>query len=317
MAQPWVDGSKHSTLYGAKYCQVIKENIIIKLINQDDVYFAKYKIRYIIHSNVNQTVPLLFVGFGLSERKFVTVNNTNAKIKEYNSQNTSEISFSENDSLSVNEDDLIYFEANLKKGENIICVEYDADLEYNTQGFVRTYKLNYSLYPSKFWESFGYINIELFLDNDLEISSSNIGESKIENKTAHWVIKTINKDNIELKITKKTNIISDILLIIQPFGISVIFLILMISYHLKLLIQKNKQNNFKFKYILSLGVIIVPILYYVIYFLSYTLIDFTLGQENSKHGYIFIFIFTLPILMLIYGIIMWKIDKKLKSRYGK
>lgn len=316
MAQPWVDGSEHSTLYGAKNCQVINENIFIQLINQHDVYIAKYKIKYVIHSNVNQTVPLLFIGIGLSDRKVVTVNTKETLIKKYITNKNSEISYSKNDNLPVNEDDLIYFEANLTKGENIIIVEYDANLEYNTVGFIRTYNLKYSLYPSQFWESFGDITIELFLGDNLKIKSSNIGEPKIEKNIANWVIKTIKKDTIELEITKKTSLISDILLFIEPFGIAVISLFLMFLYHLIVLIKKHKQKNFK-NIILYSGIIIIPILHYVIYFLSFDLIDFSLGQKNSKHGYVFLYLFTLPILMLLYGIIMWIINRVLRSKYGK
>ena len=317
MAKPWVDGSKHSAIYGAIHCQVIKEDIFIKLINKNDVYFAKYKIKYIIHSDVNQTVPLVFIGLGLSEEKLVIVNSNNTQIKKYKSDNTSEIRFSENDSLAVNEDDLIFFEAKVHEGENTIYVEYNADLEYNTQGFIKTYKLNYSLYPSKFWESFGEINIELFLGDNLKITSSNIGQPKNENKTSYWIIKKIKTDTLELEITKKTNIISDLLLIIQPFGISVLFLIIMFVFHRKILIDKYTKKNFKFKSVLFWGIILVPIVYYFIFFLSYSLIDFTLGQENSNHGYVILYIFTLPILMFVYGTIMWLIDRQLKKKYGK
>lgn len=316
MAQPWVDGSEHSTLYGAKNCQVINENIFIQLINQNDIYIAKYKIKYVIHSNVNQTIPLLFIGIGLSEQKLVLVNNKETSLKKYSVNNNSEISYSKNDNLSVNEDDLIYFEANLTRGENIIIVEYNANLEYNTVGFIRTYNLKYSLYPSQFWESFGDITIELFLGDNLKIKSSNIGEPKIEKNIANWVIKTIKKDTIELEITKKTNLISDILLFIEPFGIAVISLFLMFLYHLIVLNKKHKQKNFK-NIILYSGIIIIPILHYVIYFLSFDLIDFSLGQKNSKHGYVFLYLFTLPILMLLYGIIMWIINRMIRSKYGK
>ncbi len=316
MAKPWVDGSTHSTLYGATNCKVIKENIYIKLINKDDICFSKFKIKYSIYSNVNQTVPLLFIGIGLSDRKLVTINNIETQIKKYNTKNTSKISFSKNDSLSVNEDDLIYFDANLKEGENTIYVEYDADMEFNTTGFIRTYKLNYSLYPSKFWESFGPIKIDLFLGENLRISSSNIGEAKIQNKTAYWEIKTIKNDIIELEISNKTNIISDILLFLNPIGISFMFLVIMFIYHTKLLIEKHKQKNLKYNSILSLGIIIIPILFYVVFFYSFSLIDYTLGQEKSSHGYTFLFIFTLPFLIIIYGIIIWLFDRKLKLKHS-
>lgn len=317
MAEPWVLGSEQSTLYGAKNCHVSNEDIFIKLTNKDDFYFTKYKIKYSIYSDVDQTVPLLFIGIGLSERKLVTVNNSITQIKKYNSKNAAEISYSKDDVLPVNEDDLIYFDAKLIKGINTIYIEYDSYLEHNNQGFIRTYKLNYSLYPSKFWASFGTINIELFLGENLKITSSNIGEPRLEKGIAYFTINTIDKDKIELEITKKTNVISGLLIIMQPFGIATLFLVFMFAYHRKLLIENYKQKKLKQKSILFLGILIMPLMYYLVFFLSYPLIDFSLGQKNSKHGYIFLYIFTLPVVMLIYGLLMWIINHKLKLKYVK
>lgn len=317
MAEPWVYGAKHSTLYGARNCQVNNENIFIEFINSNDAYLAKYKIKYTINSDVNQTIPLLFIGLGLRENKLITVNNELAKIQNYETESSSEIRYSENDALSVKEEDLIYFEAKLNKGKNTILIEYDADLEHDRYGFLKTYKLKYSLYPSKYWESFGTIKLEIFLDDKVEINSSNIGEPKIENNIAKWEIKDITIDEIEIDFSTKPNFFSRLLLFIQPIGISILSLLLMSFLHIKLLKQKYKQQNTIFKHILYLGILIVPILFYVIYFTSYDLIDLSLGQHNSKHGYIFLFIFTMPLLMLIYGRIMYVIDKKLKSKYEK
>ncbi len=317
MANPWMEGSAHSSLYGVENCQVIKEHISIQLINNRNIYFAKYKIKYVINSNKKQTVPLLFIGIGLSDKKRVKVNDLSTEIKSYHSNNPSFVNYSKNDSIAVDRDDLIFFEAELRKGKNIIYVEYDADLKSNNQGFVRKYELIYSLYPSKFWESFGEIDLELIIDDSFEITSSNIGIPKIENGIAYWNIKKIENDNIELHFSKKTNIVADVLIFIHPFGISFIFLILMFIYHRKLLIKKHKTKDIKFKSVLSLGIIMVPIMYYFLFFCSFEIIDLTLNQRRSDHGYTFLYVFTLPFLMLFYGILMWTVDWKLKIKYRK
>lgn len=313
MADPTAHGSKVSTLYGVSNCVVSKENISIKLFNTNDSdrYIAKYKITYFIDTKVDQNIKLLFIGLDLYNRQNVWVNNEVVETKSYDLNDSSKISFSLNESIDVNEEDLIYFEANLKKGKNTIIVEYDAELEHNRFGFLRNYKLNYSLYPSKFWESFGTINLELELDKNLEITSSNIGNPKIEYNNAKWIINEINVDTIQLEISNKVSLLSKILLFIKPLGISIIALFIMFLINLKLIISNNEHK--KFKYLIPLSTIIIPILFYYIYFKAYDLIDYSLGQENSKHGYVFFFVFTLPFLMIIYGLVLHFLNKKYKK----
>lgn len=315
MAQPWISGSTHSTLYGAKNCRVIKENIAIDLAEDDESTFARFIIKYLIHSDVNQTIPLLFIGIGLDKNQIVFVNNIASQILDPKLINASAVKFSDTDSIAANSEDLIYFNAPLHKGENIITVAYEADLGFNTYGFVKMRTLEYSLYPSRFWKSFGTINIMMHLQSKYKIVSSNIGDPEIENDIAKWQITSINVDNIELVITEKTNFVATILLFLQPLGIAVLFLILMFFLHLKLIRKKYEQKNRSLKYALSLGIVIIPILFYVVYFSSFSLIDFSLGQESSKHGYVFLYVVTYPILVLCYGILMYGIDKNLKSKY--
>lgn len=326
MAKPWSDGSSHSILYAAENCTVKKETIFINFIKNDYGYSANYKIKYIVNSSTEQTIPLVFLGLGLSEKKIIKVNDfstpnipidaTNSTfpfIKETN--NSYAIQYSEKESYPVDLNDLIYFEAKLKKGENTIYIEYNGELEYNTYGFLKKYKLRYSLYPSKFWKSFGSIKVTINLEDNLEINDSNLGKSTLQNNTANWEITQINQDEMEITVTEKISFISKILLFIEPIGLAFISLILLAFIHFKLLKKRRIKANSKYNFYLPLGIIIVPLLFYVLYYLSYNLIDFSLGQKYSKHGYVFIYVITYPVLLLVYGILMWQIDLKLKKKY--
>ncbi|NJM80065.1 MAG: hypothetical protein HC854_11405 [Flavobacterium sp.] len=204
MAQPWADGSIHSTLFSSKKCHVKNEKLLIKLLHDDYEYYANYKIKYTIYSDDEATIPLLFLGIGLKERKIIKINNQITKIINLDTDvenfpflrdidTITEVKYVANDTLKVKREDLIFFEAKLKKGLNTIYVEYDGNLEYNTYGFLRNYKLNYSLYPSKFWTSFGPIEVSLDLGNELEIKSNNIGNPKLSNNLAKWTINSIEK----------------------------------------------------------------------------------------------------------------------------
>lgn len=319
MAKPWMDGSEHSVLFGAENASVTSEIIRIHLVREpmDGYYFARYTIRYHINSQQKQTLPLLFIAVNLHGDQQIKVNNRSTPILalDFEKNNYSFIKktvvgtfvkFDVANEIPVNQNDLIYFSAGLEKGDNVIEVKYDAQLQYNTFGFIRNYELEYSLSPSKFWKSFGSIEVNLILDHHLEFKKSNLGKETFENNTVKWTITPQNRENIAITISEKTSFISKVLLFLDPFGISVISLVIMFIIHLRLMKKYPK------KYVLILGIILIPILFYVIYFLSYDLIDFSLGKKHTKHGYVFFFVLTFPILLLIYGILMWWIYKRRK-----
>jgi len=317
MAKPWVEGSEHSVLFGAENASVENETISIQL-KYDPVnryYIATYTIRYLINSEKKQTLPLLFIAIGLSDKKNIKLNKKLIAIQplDFDKNDYSFIKktvvgtfvkFDVANEIPVNQNDLIYFSANLEEGDNVIEVQYDAHLTYNTSGFIRNYDLEYSLAPSKFWKSFGPIEVSMVLDDHLEFKSSNLGDEKVENNTIKWTITPQNREDIKITISEKASFISKVLLFLDPFGISLIGLIAMFLIHLKLMRKFDK------KYILVLGIILVPILYYAIYFLSYNLIDFSLGKEYNRHGYVFLYVFTYPFLLVIYGVLVWMIYKR-------
>lgn len=321
MAKPWVDGSQHSVIFGSKNTVVKREIINIKLVKEpvDQFYFAEYKIKYFIHSDEKQSLPLLFLALNLSDEREITVNSRPTSTHQLDFEknnypfiekksNGMFLKYAADSEISVNPNDLIYFSADMEKGDNVIEVKYNAFLQYNTFGFIRKYDLEYSLYPSKFWKSFGAIEVNLMMDDNAEIKDSNLGDYKIKNNLAQWIIKPGNHENIEIKIYERTSLISKILIFLDPFGIAVLGLIVLSFIHFRWL-----QNNPR-TYILALGIILVPILFYVIYFLSYDLIDFSLGKKNTKHGYVFFIVITYPILLLTYWFGMWMIRKKIKAK---
>lgn len=317
MAKPYMDGSQHSVLFGGD-ASVTREIIDIKIVKEpsDDIHFANYSIKYYIHSSKKQTLPLLFIAIGLSGEQEVMINDKIAKIEPLDLENKTYpflkkslkgtfVKYDITNELPISQDYLIYFYADLKEGKNIIEVKYDAQMEYNTYGFIKNYKLEYSLFPSKYWKSFGPIEVNLNLNDQVEFKESDLGKEKKSNNIVKWTITPQNRDKIEIKLYEKTSFISKILLFFQPLGISVIALFVMMFFHYKWMKSNPK------KYILVLGIIIFPILFYVVYFLSFNLINYSLGKDHTKHGYTFFIVITYPIILLIYGLISRQIFKKL------
>lgn len=317
MAKPYMDGSQHSVLFGGD-ASVTREIIDIKIVKEpfDNIHFANFSIKYHIHSSKKQTLPLLFIAIGLSGEQEIMVNDKTAKIEPLDLENKTYpflkksltgtfVKYDIANELPISQDYLIYFYADLKEGKNIIEVKYDAQMEYNTYGFIKNYKLEYSLFPSKYWKSFGPIEVNLNLNDQVEFKESDLGKEKKSNDIVKWTIAPQNRDKIEIKLSEKTSFISKILLFFQPLGISVIALFGMMFFHYRWMKSNPK------KYILVLGIIIFPILFYVVYFLSFNLINYSLGKDHTKHGYTFFIVITYPIILLIYGLISRQIFKKL------
>ncbi len=66
------------------------------------------------------------------------------------------------------------------------------------------------------------------------------------------------------------------------------------------------------------GSLIIPaiILFYYVY--SFEIIDNAIGVNASRyHGYNFLVVFIYPVLMPVYIIIMWLVDRTMKKRLGK
>lgn len=319
MAKPMMDGSQHSTLYGVGNASVKSEVIDIRLVKEPDegIYFANYTIKYHIYSPQKQALPLLFIAINLYDNTEVKVNGVSKKIELIDIEKKKYpfiqqdatgffVKYSQSDKVSVDPNSLLYFSADLVEGDNIIEVKYHANLEFNTYGFIKNYKLEYSLYPSKFWKSFGPIDINLILDNGVEFKDSNLGDEKKEKNILKWKIDPQNQENMTIEVSEKPSSISKILLFFNPFGIAVLSLIAMSFIHFKLMKRNTKM------YILILGIVLVPILFYVIYLLSFDLIDFSLGKRFTKHGYVFLYVVTYPILLLFYWIVMLLIFRRIK-----
>ena len=327
MANPTVYGSKPVNLYPLRDCSVQKENIRLRIVQDLDekILYGKYNVTYKIFSETNKQVPLVFVGFGMNDGE-VTVNGKKITSKKVNEKNTDFIhrninnnlivDFGENKDYDVQEDDLLYFVANLKKGENIIIVDYNADFEYNRTHFLRTYHIAYSLYPSKFWKSFENVEFEIESEIPVEIKSSNIGNPKLESGKFLWKIENFDKD-LEIKFTQKHNWFTNILLTIEPFGIAAFVSLICVVIHLLLLKRHRKKQPNKFSWIKLIGMIINPLIFFFFGLYSFDFIDW-ISHQKTYHYLSFIPVFLLSIVFFfLYAIMVWIMDKYFKKTTHK
>lgn len=324
MANPWMEGSAHSGIYSLKNCKVEKEFIHIKLVKGDEVRNAEFTVTYFIGADADKKVPLVFIGLGLSGTANVVVNGIDAEQKDLKTNEQSflrenlngyNIKFSEKDNHAVSIDDLLYFQANLKKGKNKVVIRYEASLSYDRRDFIKEYKLQYSLYPSKFWDSFGPIEVTLESVNDVELIKSNLGNPTIKNNNYTWAITDKSKD-IEMEFSPKYSWFVQFLTTIGPFFIACIVSLILLFFHIKILKNRRKKHPLKYNFWVPFGIILNCIIFNATFIFSFDLLDW-LTDKTHQGYYILAVVVFVPGFLLIYGFLIWFIDRNFKAKMIK
>lgn len=332
MAKPYNEGSEHSILFSSKSIDVLRENINIKII-QDDGYFAKYQIKYELNSPSAMSLPLLFIAANLFNDPIVRVNGQLIPITRLKKNTTGELNtfsfikpyqeeyvhlyYEKNESTLVRVDDLAYFITKLKAGQNTITVEYNARLETNNFGFTRNLGLEYSLFPSKYWKSFGPIHIDMQLPEKYKLGDASIGnpDQKTDNHLI-WTLKNIPTADLRINLKPVVPLFSAILLFLDPLGISALAFLVLVYFHVKLTRKHRLHQKATYNWNLAIGNLAVPPLTYLLYFCCYNLVDWTLGDLSlGRHGYVLLLAFTLPVFWVIYTLVMWLLDLHFKKKF--
>lgn len=339
MANPYVNGTKNSLFISSKDVSVTKENIDIFLLK--DIAEVAYTITYEIESDTNTVLPLLFIASNYEHDFKVIINGDNdedtkvlkkitgTEIKEEFSylkvldNEHVDVPFSKTETVTARMDDLIAFNASLRKGKNTIEVAYFALNSYNRHDWFKKPTIEYSLYPSKFWKSFGTISIKIHSEQLFKIDSSNIGKPMLTFKQSYnneysWQLKKITTDVMSIQVSPKISLLSKILIALDPIGIAIIILIILIIFHFKRIKKYAQTSPDKINKPLWLGNILIPIIFIVVFLFSFSLIDWTLAESAGNfHGYIFMIILMLPFFWMGYSLFMWLIYRQIILRNNR
>ena len=335
MAKPYVDGTESSTLFGSKNCSVIAEEIDITAISptQIDDYFyrLKYRISYKISADQEGKLPLLFIALNLEGPASVIVNGKKIIAHKLDKENVHRFKFitpnsGNNDFYDIKFEDqtkkwstvlqeLIYFDANIVKGENTVTIEYEGHPEYNVYGLLRAYKIQYALYPSHYWKSFGPIEVNLHLPGKDEIRDVNIGQlQNLDHGNYRLVIEEISEDDLIINFSKKISFFAEVLLFLQPFGLAMIAFLIAGFLHFKWLIKRRKRYPLKYNFMVPAGIALVTLISFAAFFFSFDLIQWVVNNPGLKNGYVVLVVFIAPFFMLFYGLIAWMVDYQVKRR---
>jgi hypothetical protein len=344
MASPYREGTS-SSLFSSRDLDILREKISITI--NKDLLTAHYLIEYFVKTDKNRgPIPLLFHAKGykgdfkvwldgqmiklsdipsdyhinnkLLSEKFVNL----FKEPPVKSESDTIVSYWEDNSGAYYElNDLKYFEAIFTKGEHKIQVEYTAYAWLYLGNWVKEYSLHYSLFPARYWKSFGLLEIKLDTSALNCSFTSNIGQPsiRIQDNIACWNFSDLPTDDLVISYTPKINVFAKLMIAIGPFGLSIIIGLLIAFLHVLSIKRFRKKNpTEKYSLVVIVGSLANPLFILIGYMVSYALIDLAIGSEaGGRHGYTFLVLLLYPILLPIYWVIMWLIDWIIKKKINK
>ncbi|MQP25734.1 hypothetical protein GFJ94_11735 [Flavobacterium sp. LMO8] len=330
MANPYFDGSKHSTILSSKKISVKKEKI--KIVVYEGV--ATLHITYFIESDKAGKLPLLFLAKDLRKEALVKMNGVTIEkqyysydspfFKEYgistvlnDSEYNLHFKFDKETEFSENIMDVFLFEAHLKKGSNVIEVTYKANLGSNTYGYTQNYDFEYLLYPSKYWKEFGTITIDVTVPKDYNLTNLSHKLASSNQNNYHFQINQNYKD-FKFKMVPEISGLSEFLIAIGPLKFALFIATLLYGLFIYLTIKIRKKLLSKLKIILWKLVysIILTITFYFAYYIFYDLVKVTIGK-NGLCNFYDIFLITLPLFAIGFIIIIFITDALILKRMNK
>jgi len=342
MANPITEGTLGSSPFVSKYVDVIHEDIYIKI--SENFKYADFKVVYNIHSSENgMQIPFLFYASEYLDSFSIKVDGKEINVDDFSYdfnipkhtkfKNFSYFFEASADSLPksilleeapekgfyVSLEDMIYFETDITKGTHKIEVNYRASRWSDAWDWVKKYSFRYALSPAKYWKSFGTLNVTLDATSFNNEISTNLGQPKNGNLSSitTWKFNKLPTEILHINYTPKISTIAQTFIKITPKILAYITGGILAVLHILLIIKFRKNNPTKSNSIVvALGSIFVPLIFLLSWFLYSAAIPYFIGQHAGKaNSYILFSLFLYPIILPVYWLIFWLIDKKLKSRY--
>ena len=339
MASPYRDGTKVAAAFTSSDIDILKERINVTLNKESST--ANYVVEYTIKTDRDgKQIPLLFYATEYKGDFKVWVDGKEVSVQKIPDDYTGKtyegfsksyynndidkaevmIHWREKSGVIYKLTELKYFVVDLSKGEHVIRVEYAANVWENRSNWIKEYGYRYSLSPTKYWKSFGTLEITVDARGFGEELKTNLGKQESGTQdSAVWKFDKLPADVFEISYVPKVSNFATFLLKLEPFGLASIIGLFLWIIHLFLMWRYRRvKPEVRFSWVMIVGSLIVPgiILFYYVY--SFDIIDSVIGVNASRyHGYNFLVVFIYPVLMPVYLIIMWIVDVFMKKRLAK
>jgi hypothetical protein len=334
MANPMSPHSITGQLVPAGKVKVTHERIDIHLLADSSEYNSDYQshfsIVYHIHAEEAIELPLVFLALNMGGLDRILVNQNEIEGKKMDQPGSKfpflrlkdgyyEISYDSDEWKRISLSDAFYFTAKLHKGDNSIQIQYSAYMGYDRRDIRTRYKIDYLLFPSKYWSSFGPIELYLHLDGKIEVLTQDLGTVKSQTDSiAHWVIDHVEKKaSFHIEVGLKTSLFAKAILWAHPELLALIGSIFLLYLHIRCIYLKYKSG--KYRYALLFGNLIIPSSFYFFIWFWSSLANYLINGsfDEKSRGFILLVIFTLPLIYLVYDLVLFIIDRSIRSRLHK
>ncbi|MNK03310.1 hypothetical protein D3C87_211550 [compost metagenome] len=334
MANPMSPHSITGQLVPAAKLKVTNERIDIHLLADTSDYNSDYRshfsIVYNIHAEEAIELPLVFLALNMDGLDRILVNQNEIEGKKMDQPGSKfpflrlkdgyyEISYDSDEWKRISLNDAFYFTAKLHKGDNSIQIGYSAYMGYDRRDIRTRYKIDYLLFPSRYWSSFGPIELYLHLDGKMEVLTQDLGTVKSQTDSiAHWVIDHVDKkESFHIEIGLKTSLFAKAILWVHPELLALIGSIFLLYLHIRCIYLKYKSG--KYRYALLVGNLIIPSSFYFFIWFWSSLANYLVNGvfDEKSRGFILLVIFTLPLIYLVYDLVLFIIDRSIRAKLNK
>ncbi len=336
MASPYREGTFSSSAFSSRNIDILHEKIYIKPDSSFNT--ALFKIEYAVKTDTEgRQIPLLFHAVDYNgdfkvwvDNQLVTISSIPAAYEHisnspfqhfsniFDGRNEVTIYWEENSGFVYQLNELKYFETSLTKGEHNIRVEYTATSWLDLRQWVKNYSFRYSLSPAEFWKSFGSLEITVDATQFKKTITTNFGNpasGKLDSVSV-WTFNELPGKYLQIYFVPELNSTAATLMSIGTNKLTLCFAIVIAILHLVLIRLFRKRNTQKkYSWVLIAGSILIPFVILCFNMYSYDLIDNAIGDEASHyHGYTFFVMVLYPVLMPLYWVGMWLVDKLYKKK---
>ncbi|MFM8347010.1 MAG: hypothetical protein ACKOAR_03090, partial [Bacteroidota bacterium] len=212
---------------------------------------------------------------------------------------------------------LLYFETDIVRGDHQVRVEYDAQAWSDVSGWVTTYRHFYSLYPARFWKSFGSLEVVIKADG----LDADLFTSMDDTRTAHqpdtfnWRFTSLPADGFVITVNPRISTLASLLIRLGPDKLALLLTIFLVVIHWYMLLSGRYRNpERKRTALVTGGSLLVPFFALLGYVLVFPVMDAVIGPEAGRHhGYVFLILIIYPMVAPIYWLLVWMTDRWFKS----
>ena len=332
MANPFGPHSITAQLVPSSKARVLRERIDIRLLRDtlDYDYKSQFTVEYTVHAEENMDFPLVFLALNLDGLERVAVNQKEIKSVPLDQSHAKfsflrfkdgyyEISYGNREWEQIYLNDAFYFTAKLHKGNNSIKVQYRAYMGFDRRDILTKYQIEYLLFPSKYWTSFGPIDLYLHLENKMKVYAQDLSSPNQQTDSlVHWIIESPAKQaSFKIEVGEKISFAASALLWVHPEVLALIGSILLLYLHIRYIAKKYRTG--RYPYALLLGNLIVPASFYGFCWLWSSLANYLVNGifEHNSRGYILLVIFTSPLIYLVYDLALFVVDRSIRTKLQK